>query len=107
MIVYIFGWIFIVWFVILFLYHSVIYVLYYFTEGFNYVSVTRESWIGNTEIGNWYIFPAISIRFGKYSYVELYWLKWSYSLTYYVKTEDEEELEAEVRREIAKRKHES
>lgn len=107
MIIYIFGWIFIAWFVILFLYHLVIYVLFNFSEDSNYVSITRESWIGSTEMYNWYIFPAISIRFGKWSYVELYWLKWSYCLTYRIKTEDEEELEAEVRREIAKRKHES
>lgn len=73
-----------------------------------WTSIQRDTNIYNTEFYEWYILPTISfsIDFNDKTYpsFQITWLKWIFNLSYHFKTEEEEEIEAEVRKQYIKSK---
>lgn len=103
------GIIAIVWISVLLIAHIILYIVSKFAYNSTELnSVTRDTNIYGTPFNEWYIIPTISfhIEFNSKTYptFTITWLKWMFDISYHFKTEREEEIEAEVRKQFNKNK---
>lgn len=103
------GIIAIIWICALVIAHIILHtVIKYAFDGTDWTSIERETSIYNTEFYEWYIIPTISfhINFNDTTYpsFQITWLKWIFNISYHFKTEEEEEIEVEVRTKYIKSK---
>lgn len=102
-IINIIAWIAIIWFVSIMLVNIFLYVYYYLAKDDNFVCITRDTsfYVNSTE---WYILPSIefcpALKESSWTNINIYWLKWVFSISYHIKTEKEEEIECMVRKEL-------
>ena len=98
------GIIAIVWISLLIIAHIIESIVFRFTANSKYICVTRDSAIYPTDNNEWYIIPSICFRleFNEPAYpsFEFTWLKWRFYISYHFKTEEEEEIEAEIRKKL-------
>lgn len=100
------GIIALIWLGLLIFFHIVLYINFVFSEETKYTSVERNIAIYKTQFNEWYIIPTISfhLEFKDKSYpcFNIIWLKWNFNISYHLKTEEEEEIESQVRIEYYK-----
>lgn len=102
------GIIAVIWIGLLLFFHIVLYIAFCFSEETKYTSVQRDISLYGTQFDEWYIIPTISfhLEFKDKSYpsFNIIWLKWNFNVSYHLKTEEEEDIEAEVRQKLNKQK---
>lgn len=105
------GVVFIIWLTALVIVHIIEYIVFKFSKDSDWCSITRDTYIYDTEFNEWYIIPAISIYFNfsniKYPCFQISWLKWTFSVSYHIKRDVEEEAEAEARLQLIEEQNES
>lgn len=98
------GIIALVWLGLLLFFNIALYIAFSFNKETKYIAITRETCITPIDYEGWYIIPTISFYFEfkntSYPSVTFRWIKWEFYILYHLKTEEEEELEAEVRRQL-------
>lgn len=102
------GIIAVIWIGLLLFFHIALYIAFIFSEETKYTSVARDISLYGTQFNEWYIIPTISfhLEFKNNSYpsFSIIWLKWQFYMSYHLKTEKEEDIEAEVREKLNKQK---
>ena len=100
-IINIIAWLAIIQFVLLVLWHIIIYIHVKISKDYDYVSIRRNTYLFETDYGEWYIIPTISLHKTKISTnVDITWLKWNLSITYMIITELDERAEHEIRNKL-------
>lgn len=98
------GVIAIIWFVSILTMNIVVYILFRYSDDDNYISVQRDTSLYANVEDKFVAFPSVSMwhEFGnkRYTTIEISWLKYVFIIAYHFKTEEDEEIEAEVRRKI-------
>lgn len=102
------GIIALIWIGLLLFFHIALYITFIFSEEIKYTSVQRDVSLFETQFNEWYIIPTISfhLEFKDKSYpsFNIIWLKWNFNMSYHLKTGEEEDIEAEVRRQLNEQK---
>lgn len=100
------GIIALIWIGLLLFFHIALYIAFVFSKETKYIGIIRETSITRIDYEGWYIIPTISFYFEfkdkSYPYFGFRWLKWEFYMLYHFKTEEEEEIEAEVRQKYMK-----
>ena len=95
------AWIAIIWFITLMFWNLVLYVWFKVTCDCKYICVTRDCYITETEFSEWILIPTIKLHLnGDYKSFYISWLKLTYIMEYHLKTEKQEDEEAEIRRQL-------
>ena len=92
------AWIAIVLFLLLLFLHIFILIYYKLTDDVKYVGIRRTSYLFTTYYEEIYILPAISLNLvAQYKSISFMWLKYTFTLSYHIFTDKEENEEAEFR----------
>lgn len=92
------AWLAIIQFVLLVLWHIIIYIHVKISEDYDYVSIRRNTYLFDTEYKEWYIIPTISLHITTTSTnINITWLKWNLSINYMLVTELDEAAEHEIK----------
>lgn len=100
-IINIIAWLAIIQFVLLVLWHIIIYIHVKISKDYNYISIRRNTTLFETDYKEWYIIPTISLNKTKTSTnINITWLKWNLSIDYMLITEIDEIAESKIRNEL-------
>ena len=100
-IINIIAWLAIIQFVLLVLWHIIIYIHVKISKDYNYVSIRKNTYLFETEYKEWYIIPTISLHKSIISTnIDITWLKWNLSIVYMLITELDEEAERKIRNKL-------
>ena len=100
-IINIIAWLAIIQFVLLVLWHIIIYIHVKISKNYDYVSIRRNTYLVETDFKEWYIIPTISLNITKISTtIIITWLKWNLSIDYMLITELDEVAEHEIKNKL-------
>lgn len=94
------AWLAILWLLVTLVFHIIVFIVSSYGDTNDYICIRRSTYFTSTEFQSWYIIPTISLEFGKYPELSLFWLKYRFDMCYHIMSEQEERIEAEVRKQL-------